>query len=392
VTNTFPKLSSFKGNKKIFIILGAIVLIFFLIAYFVLPSARVVIKTESQNISIEENVIANTAVAALDADTLTVPAKTLDVVKDRSDTAVTTGTAKTGEKATGQIQLYNLTATEVTVPVSTELESIETGLKYTTTTTVKIPAKIPDDAPVNPGLIGSQPVGVTASSFGQEYNTDKKMQFRVKGFDIEKVYGKNFSNITGGTTTEKKVVSQTDYDTLKKKLEDQLKQDLLDGLKQTAGSERTLLEDTIKYETVNEDATPGINTEAENFSLSVSMKASALSFLKSDIDSLAKSLVEKRHKENVEVEKFEYTSKIVKTEGDKITIDLTITGIVRPSINTDDIKANLKGKNEGGAESYLSGNDQIKGFEIDLSPSWLPGFLKHFPNTVNRIKIEIVKE
>ncbi|MBN2015426.1 hypothetical protein JW766_01200 [Candidatus Dojkabacteria bacterium] len=380
------------GNKpKIFIGVGVVLLLFFILSYFVFPRGRVIIKVESKDIELEEQVVADTAVTTLDIEALTIPAKMIESSKDRSESADATGEKETGEKASGQVTLFNMTESDVRVVAGTTLESVESGLKYKTAGEVVVPAKKPDDDPESPGLIGNIDVGVVADSFGEEYNVSGKKEFRVQGYDVENLYGKNFNNITGGTTVKKKVVSQQDYDTLKDSLVKQLEEDLLESLKQEAGTSRELLEDTIAYEVVNEDASPGVDAEADTFNLSITVKATALSFLKEDVDNLAQVLVEQNNEQEVEVEEFEYKSQVLRTEGNQIYITLSITGVVTPSVNEDDVKVNIKGKNRGSAEEYLNGVNEIKSYEIELSPTWLPSFLKHFPSSVNRIEVVVEK-
>lgn len=389
-------ISSFfsEGGAKQKVLIGIVLLliIFFALSYFVLPKGVVNLQVESQDIEISEEVIADTAIAALDIETLNIPAQQLEVVKDRSDSASASGVKETGEHASGQITIFNLTESQVTVPADTLLESVETGLKYKIVADVTISAKKPDDDPVSPGLIGNEDVGVVADDFGEEYNVQTKQEYQVSGFDVENLYGKNFNNITGGTTEEKTVVSQEDYDALKGSLVEQLEADLKESLKSEAGVEKELLEDTIKYEIINEDATPGVNAETDTFNLSITIKAVGLSFDKEDIDNLAETLVFSENEQEVDIEEFEYSSEVINTEGSKITIKLDITGIVTPSIDQEEIKNAMSGKNKNQAEEYLNNKEEIDNYNIELWPPWLPSFLRHFPSSTQRIEVRIEKK
>jgi hypothetical protein len=378
-------------RTKVLIGLGIALIIFLGVSYFVLPTGKVIVQVESEDIEFEKDIIADTAVSVLDIENLTIPAKVIEVSKDRSDSASATGTKETGEKASGQVTIYNKTTSQVTIVNGTTLESIETGLKYKTTTDVTVDAKKPDDDPEYPGMYGVVDVGIIAESFGEDYNTSEKQEFRIQGYAVENIYGKNFNSITGGTTEEITVVSQEDYDNLKTSLEDLLKEDLAGSLEAEAGSSRQLLTDTIQYETINESASPGVDAQASTFSLSVTVKATALSFLNEDIDNLAEVLVEEENEQNVEVEEFEYSSSVTSTEGNKIYLKLSITGVVTPSVDQDGLKTSLAGKSKGAAQSYLDSQEQIKDYEIKLFPLWLPSFLRHFPNSTGKISVEIEK-
>jgi hypothetical protein len=376
------------SKQKLIIIAFGILIVFFALSYFVFPQGKVLIKVESRDIELTKEVIADTATPTLDVESLTIPAQLLEVIKDRSGSTDATGVKETGEHAGGQVTLFNVTASEASVPSGTILESVETGLRYKTTSDVTVDAR---EAEEEGGGLGVADVGIIADSFGEDYNVSTKQEFRVQGYDVENLYGKNFSNITGGTTEEKKVVSQQDYDGLKSSLEEELKTDLLSSLQSEAGTSRELLEDTVSYEVINEDPTPAVNEEATTLNLSISVKATALSFKKDDVDELAQFLVEEENQVDIEVEEFEYSSEVLGTEGNQIFINLEITGVVTPSVNQDDVKTNLIGKSRAGAEEYLGAQEEIEDFEIELRPSWLPSFLKHFPSSTSRIEVNIEK-
>lgn len=383
-----------KGGQQQKIIIGGIVVIviFFLLSYFVFPKGTVKIFIESQDIEIEEQIVADTAVSTLDVENLTIPAKLISVTDDRSEGADSTGEKETGENAKGQITIYNKTESEVTIAEGTVVEAIRTGQRYKILSSGTVPARKPDDDPESPGAYGVwDDVGIVAESFGEDFNiANEKMDFRIQGYDVENIYGKNFTDVTGGTTEKQTIVSQEDYDKLKKELEDDLKENLDPMLISEAGTNREVLEDTIKYEVINESSSPAVDAEADSFTLNITVKATALSFAKDDIDRLAESLADKSGSD-VEIEEFEYSSKVLKTEGNQIHINLNITGIVTPSIDREEVKTNLVGKSQSAANEYLGELENIKSYEVDLSPPWLPSFLRHFPSSTGRIDVDIEK-
>lgn len=381
------------GNRpKLLIAAGVILILFFAVSYFILPSGKVIITVESQDIKLDREVIADTEITTLNVSELTIPAETIEQTLERSGETEATGTKETGEKAVGQVTIYNLTESDVSVNAGTVLESIETGLNYITASTVTVPAKRPDDDPEYPGLFGTVDVGVTAEKFGEEYNVQTKQEFRISGFDVDNLYGKNFNNISGGSTEEQLVVSQENFDDLKKEIVDGMKEELRTALEESAGEEKELLVDTIEYEVTSEEPTPQVGEQAQKLNLTVSIKATALAFSKDAITQLSEELVSTENEQNVEIEEFEYSSEVIKTEGSKIYIDLTITGIVTPSIDEDSIKSELQGATRSRAVEYLSGRDEIQDYTIELSPKWLPSFLSHFPSSPDKIEVEIEKQ
>lgn len=381
-----------KGNSQKYIIGGIIILIaFFLVSYFVLPSANVVVEVESEDITLSENVIADTSIFTLDTDNLVIPAEELEITRDRSDSADATGEKETGQKASGTITVFNLSSEDIVLPAGTSIESIETGFTYLLNVEATAPAKKPDDDPEDPGLIGSVDVGIIADNFGDDYNVAGKQEFRVQGYDVENIYAKNFTNITGGTIEVKKVVDKSDVENLQEDLETSLKEDVKAALLDEVGETREVIEDTIEYEVINTDASPGEGAEAGTFNLSVTMKVTALSFDKENIDSLATDLVASKNEQEVEIEEFEYSSEVQKSEDKKIYIKLNITGVVTPQIDKESLRDNLVGKSESAGIEYLKGQKIIDNYQLELAPKWMPAFLKHFPSSKDKIKIEINK-
>ncbi len=395
IINSIKNLFLSKGNKPKVAFIFLICLVVFLISsYFVFSKGTIKIRLESRSVNLEKQIIADTQVLVADFENLLIPCKYIEAQDDSSDTADATGTKLSGEYASGTVRIYNKTESEVVVVSGTVLEEIETGNKYKTTTDVTVPAKYTEDpdGPNPKEVIGNIEVGVKAMEFGSDYNIiGSQKKFKISGLSSDNFWAKNFNDIKGGTTEEIRVVSKEDKDNLRNSLVEKLQESLKEKIKENAGTSREVLLDTIEYNVIYEETSPDEGQKTEKFSMSITLKAKALSFSKDDIDELARRLVKEESKQEVEIEEFEYKSELVSTEGSKIVMNLSIRGIVTPSIGEEIIVSNIKGKSKSSAADYLNSLEEVKSYKIELSPSWIPSFIQRFPNSANRIKVDIEK-
>lgn len=375
------------GNRNKFILGGFVaVVVLFILVYFVLPTATVSVTQKTQELNIEKQIVADTSVNVIDVENLVIPAQMIETESDISDGADTTGEQKTGNTATGSVTIFNKTASSVTIPMNTVLTSIESGLKYKLNTQVTIKATLPEDAP----LISNEDVGVTAETFGEEYNLldGKRNEFRIEGFNREDVYGKNFTDVAGGTTETTKGVSQEDYDNLKNDLINKVKVTALESLKNKAGADRVVLDNTFQFNIIKEEAYPTVGSKATRFDMSLKINAKVLAFQNSDLEEFTAGLVEQEQQQDITVKEYNYETTVISTEENRINLDLKITGGAVSNID-DSVKEMIKGKSLASAKSTLEGLEGVESVTIKISPSWIPAFVQHIPSNVNKIKIKI---
>ena len=105
----------------VLIILGAAVFAL----YWYLPKAEVVLLIEPKVLEEEFEVKLNSTLVAVDKDELILPAQEVTVTLEESETRTTTGTKLTGEKAKGEVTVFNGTSEEKTFEAVIALDVLE---------------------------------------------------------------------------------------------------------------------------------------------------------------------------------------------------------------------------------------------------------------------------
>jgi hypothetical protein len=213
--NKVPNFDSFR--KKVFIgvgaALGLMVLAYF--AFFVLPKATIIVKTETSTTNSTIEFTASPTAQAVDVEKSIVPSKEVEANKTDTQKAPATGQKDLGTKASGSVTLSipcgSVTGSPPTIPAGTGVSS--NGLTFITSSSASL---------TTPSFSGgckfTANTNVTAQANGDQYNLDSGKSFTVAGFSS--VTGSNSTAFTGGTTKMAKVVSQQDVDTAKQKLTD----------------------------------------------------------------------------------------------------------------------------------------------------------------------------
>lgn len=130
-----------------------------------------------------------------------------------TQTITTTGSRDVGNKAKGDMTVYNRTFSETTIPAGTV---VKTGaLQYTTAQQVTISAASEaSDFSIQPG---KGTIQIIANAIGPDGNIDKGKRFSIGTFDESAAFGINDATISGGTKKTLRTVAAKDLEDLKKK-------------------------------------------------------------------------------------------------------------------------------------------------------------------------------
>ena len=132
-----------------------------------------------------------------------------------NSSATTTVDSKNGPitntKATGKVTLYNSYGTQSVRLIAGTRLSNENGLVYRLSSSVVVPGYTKTGSTINPGKIN---VNIVADQPGQKYNlveTDKPVTLKIVAYSgspkYSTIYAKPITNITGGFSGVKKIVS-----------------------------------------------------------------------------------------------------------------------------------------------------------------------------------------
>lgn len=362
-----PKVAR-KSKKILFLALSGILIGLVFLALF-LPSATVTlaVKGEPFERSVSVQALENITVPLLAE--AKIPAHRLEVTQTKDGEFISTGTKNVGEKSSGEATLYNETGVSQKVASGTILTS-PSGLKFVTQKEVNIPAGSLD---ANGNIVaGTVKVNIQSQSPGEQYNLSST-NYSMAGFS-DKIYAKG-GQMSGGSTKQVKVVSQSDLETAQKELEKQALEASKEQIKSKAGKDE-FLDNALNSETVSFEANKKADDESEKFKASIKIKVITLLFSEDDFQ---KIVLEKLRAE------IPSDKDIVLTENNKIAATmenqdlaqglLTINGKLVtklvPKIDYEGLKKEIRSKTLTRAKEISQGKSgEIKTVEIKTKPGW----------------------
>ena len=373
--------------KKVFIFgILSLVILFCLgfAAWWYLPKATVTIylSPQRQNERIDVYVVSE-GVEVTD-DKISLPGQIVSATVSDNRTISTTGTAKVGERASGEVMLYRV-GTEVKLQSGTEIRG-SGNLRF----------NLNDDIVVASGSAGTPGTAIakiTAQDIGSEYNLASGSTFTVGNFSDSDIEAKNESDFSGGTSREVSAVSERDMANLEDELSDELTQSAITQMREELRAGQTLIDESIKEVIENKSFSASIGDQADTLKLSMTKTVRMYTVDQSRLIDIAKEVLMDKisegyalRDENIDVE----FTLAQETEG-VFKYDTRITANLLPQADSDEIKENIKGKHPVLAYDYIN---KIPGFvraDIKITPT-LPGRLNTLPKVVDNIKIELAAE
>ncbi|HWA64359.1 MAG TPA: hypothetical protein VG866_00670 [Candidatus Paceibacterota bacterium] len=346
------------------------------VLYMTTGSAQVTVQPQSTPINLALNIIAGENIAAVDAAGMKIPGQVFTVQKEVSQSAATTGQKDVAQKARGTITIYNETNAAQSLIATTRFTSAD-GHIFRTLTNVNVPAAKNATTP------GAVDVQIIADKAGTDYNvaagTFTIPAFQEKGdtTKFQKIYGKSAAAMKGGTSGKAKVVTQSDYDTLKATLTDQLKSQVQDELDSEANGLKVLGQSDIQV------AAPTVSAEvdeaADTLTMTLKGTVTAVGFRESDIQSLIAGYVDAKNGLHVESDKISvtYSNDHYDPAAKNLAMTITVTGQAYAKIDAGQLTAQLLGKRDQDIKSYLENLPNITSANVILRPLWVRSIPKN---------------
>lgn len=306
-----------------------------------------------------------------------------------SNSTTTTGEKPTGDKATGNISLFNSTVEIKIIPKGTTLTCISSPCNTLTYITQ-------NDLNLAPG--SSDEVSVVAGDIGEGYNLlPGAGRFKVGKFNPEKeITATNVKPISGGTPKKMiKIVAAADIKKAETAALSDIKSELLNKIKTDPANYDKYIVSDSSLVVEKTESTPDVKEgqEAEFVNVDVKAKGTVNAFPKDQIDVVANKIKEEVTPKGYYLdEKFtpSPTSKVVSQTKDKIEVSVTVQSIARPEIDIKKIKEELTGKAYSDADKVLSSIPNITSYKKSFQPTTLPQFFWKIPKEPNRIQIAVV--
>ena len=365
----------------LFLILTAL-----LTAWWYLPKAEITLLVKPR--FSEENFLlaVSSDIAVIDVENKIIPGRVLDLEVNDQKAIETKGKKKVGDKAVGEVTIYNRTEVAKVFDTGTSLWG-PNKMEFLTKGEVTV-------ASVSAGLDyssipGKEKIEVEAVDIGADYNLAEGTEFRMGLFSDSDFVAKNEEAFSGGNSREVRVVDEKDQDQLRESLEKELLADSEKGLREDLGDSEDLIKDSISSEIVLEEFNHNIGDEADSLSLSLGLKISALAFSRDDIDVLAIEVLGDRIPEGFILgEEKELNFEFSRQEESKAIFDFGVKVSLYPQVDKGEIKKKILGKRPQAVQQYLSSLSSIDDFEIRIDPR-LPKYLLTLPHRQGNIKINM---
>lgn len=368
----------------IFVFIGLIIGGFFI--YWRVPKAKVTIFIKPEVLEKEVSLTVSAKETFLDKEKKIIPGEMQVMEVNGKETISTTGKKLVGDKASGEVIIFNKTDSAKTFEAGTVLVGPD-SLRFELADDVEIASQ---SAQTEGITYGKTNVKIEAASIGPEYNVESGTEFNFKDFGTGSFSAKAEAGLSGGTSREIKAVSEEDQEVLLAKLTEKLEAQATQELEEKLPSGMKVFEKGLKSRVKSKKFNHDIDDEADKLSLDLSLKTSALSFAKEDLDTLLFHVLADQIPENFELRPTDLSTEIkdIKIEDQKAEFEVLVKAELLPRYDMDKLVEDLVGKYPEIANETLSSLPNFAKATIEITPK-LPGKLGTLPRLKQNIEIEV---
>ena len=381
-----PDFSSFRLRLGLGITALVLLIVGWVFGFVILPKANITINTDTSSQPVTMNFIARADITEINLETGELPAKKAEVSKEDKVTVPATGEKNVGEKASGTMTITNCNIDDesVSVPAGTAFSS--GGLSFNTTEAVTVAASNFTGGGVCK-KDKSAAVGAVATESGSKFNLTART-YTTSNNDLSG----SGSNMSGGTDTVVKVVSDSDVNKAKEQLKGISTAVAITELNQNLTTQQV----QAVPETLDEVApviktSKAVGTEASEVTVTQTVKYSMLGVSSSDLGTLLDKNIEKslegQSDKNVRGNGLDSAvyRLATKTSVDNQTITLDTIAVIGPEFDENAIRNEVAGKKRGDIEKMLETREGVRSVGVEYSPFWITTT----PKSADKIKIII---
>lgn len=397
-----------KGNIPTFekyrkwIIAGAaafVVLVVFLVwAIVFAPAADVAVAIRTTTNNFSENVKFVTSAGSENPSEGIFLLEQKKVEKTSSVEFIATGQKDIGEKATGTLSVtatFSMSTADshITVPAGSVFSYGE--FQYTSASNLDFYLDGEQDdcttAQLKNGTCTiSATTKVTAVKSGTDYNIGPHDSNWSTPSD--NITASNSAAFTGGTTNMVTVVSQSDFDKAKEKLENTSKEDGKSELSNQFGDDMIIIESSLEVNTSDPKSTPAVDEEVKS-GVTPKVEATTTYALYAVDKTAVENYIKEKASKNLPADQKIYAvdkpffENFVK-DGNNYSAKLKSSTQTGPKVTEEDILEKSKGKKVGEVQSLLKSINGVSSVNIKTSFFWV----KKVPDDPNKITIELKVE
>lgn len=373
-------------NKITFLLFLTLVIVGagLVVSLFKIEKAEVKLLARPLTIEKEFEFSVSTKVSKVDLEKMILPAREVEVEVSGEKGADVKGKKVVGDKATGEIVIYNRTD-QVKEISKGQAVKCPADLKFAFKEDVKVASKTAD---LEKGVDkwGEAKVKVEAMDIGPQYNLEANSTLVLENFSTATILVKNSSAFLGGTRREIQAVSKEDRENLQKQLTEELTKKAQEEIKGKVSSTDHLLANSLQIKSRSSVFNHEVNDEASTINVQDKVIFFALFFKDGDV----LELIEKQIGDLPDG----YQKKPFKEENsydpkDKSGVYLAkVKRFYYPDLPLEEVRKNLVKKTFSQAGSYLKSLNTIEGYEIAINPAIFTK-LNLLPFNYSNIKVTI---
>lgn len=321
------------------------------------PKAAVALLVYPQKVTKEVDItfVTDPSSSELQGPSILVSELSEDVSGEKS--SATTGKNSVGDRAKGELTIYNKTLSSKTFPKGAVLTNGD--LRFT----LDEEAAVASASDTGEGLsFGKKTAKVSAAAIGSEGNLPAGSTFVFKDFPESSYTAKNTQNLSGGSSREVASVSKEDQTKLEKTLTDELVGQVKQKLRESVSDGQRVIDSSVSTRVSSKNFSADVGSEAKDLQLSMTLSVSALTYRDEDLQKIVdiagievpEGFLFDTQRTSIQILRVDKTK-------DKYAATVGITAFLLPQLPTEDIAGNIAGKSYDEASNYLATVNYVAG-------------------------------
>lgn len=347
--------------------------------YYKLVKAQVVFLVKPVRVEKELEFTLLSGGTKTDAEKMILPGLEISSEVSGKKTVDVKGKKTIGEKATGEIVIYNGSDKTKTFSKKTVILAAD-GLRFVLFSDVSVPAKTVDinaSPPVEKW--GEVKTRAEAVDIGTQYNIGANSVLKLESLPASgsSVLIRNSSAFSGGSSREISAVSKEDRDLLQKSLLAELGAKAETEIKDKI-STGFILPGSLGLESKTDQFNFEVGDEADQLSLEQKAVFTAVYFKEEDLAVLTEKTFESLVPEGFDKKFINETKEVILADKKKNLFKAKINRDYYPKIDNQEIARKLVAKPISKTKNIIEGQHFIEGYEVTITPKIL-SHLKFFP-------------
>ncbi|MDP3963236.1 MAG: hypothetical protein Q8Q39_01940 [bacterium] len=370
-------------------IAGVLIAGFLAAAFFISPSATVIIWPKQETVEFEMDMAGRTDISSPDAQKAIIPLERIRIDKDLSRQFPSTGNREITTRAKGIVTVYNeFSSAPQPLVASTRFRS-EDGKIFRTPKAVVIPGAVNVGGTVTPGTIE---IEIVADEAGESYNIPPG-RFSIPGFSgtarENAFYGISAQAMAGGFNGKSLVVEASDIEKARQTLVAEVQPALEQELRGKLPPGLMLIEGALHIATGDSVASPEAGQPGDAFTLKMVMYAEALLFKEEDVlqivDPNISAHLASQYLALPDTKKVSYAVKQVDATVGRLAFTTLVTIKTQAITDPRELAAKMAGMSIDHTKAFFGEQAKIERADLSLWPFWA----RRLPEDPTKIKVQV---